>query len=105
MTQTAIPGLPEESANQIISWLKTNSLVEEAILFGSRAKGNYREGSDIDLCLKGSFLGPEMIIGLLNEYEALYLPWKLDLIIYSQITEPLLKSHIDRVGICIFRRQ
>lgn len=76
--------------------------VREAVLFGSRAKGNYREGSDIDVALKGKDIDSSLLTRIESDYDALYLPWKLDLVIYDKIENADLKDHIDRVGIAMF---
>lgn len=73
--------------------------IEQVILFGSRAKGTQREGSDIDLALKGRALDSRLLAHIALDYEALYLPWKLDVILYDTIENPDLKDHVDRVGV------
>lgn len=73
--------------------------IQEVILFGSRAKGTSREGSDIDLALKGKNIDSRLLTQIGLDYDALYLPWKLDVIAYDTIESPELKDHIDRVGI------
>lgn len=77
--------------------------LEEAIVFGSRAKGNYRQGSDVDLALKGkeiTYAITAQISDLLNEETRM--PYRFDVINYHSITEPALLEHIDRVGVCIY---
>lgn len=97
-----IPGIGEPYSHQIQKLLQGVPPTTEALLFGSRAKGNYREGSDIDIALKGRHATLDLRDELLNAYEELNLPWKLDLVIYEQIQEPALKEHIDRVGRRLF---
>lgn len=72
--------------------------IREAVLFGSRAKGNYRNGSDIDIALKGELINSKILTQLELDYENLYLPWKLNLVVYDGISNEELKDHIDRVG-------
>lgn len=79
--------------------------IETLILFGSRAKGNYRKGSDVDLAIKGAGVTYDSVTSLavlLNE--SLPLPYMFDLLNYSTLAEPALKEHIDRVGIEIYSR-
>lgn len=78
--------------------------VEEAVVFGSRAKGNYKPGSDIDLAIKGPNLTIEDLCSLAGAFEESLLPFFVDLISYSSITNPDLKAHIDRVGITIYKQ-
>ncbi len=78
--------------------------IEKAFVFGSRTKNTYKQGSDIDIALKGEIL-PLQIKKLhfaLNE-ESL-LPYKIDLIHYETLQEQALKEHIDRVGVLIYTR-
>jgi uncharacterized protein len=92
-------GIDDSYSSQILKLFKNLPKETEIILFGSRAKGNFREGSDIDLCLKKSGLKIGDLFSFLEEYQTLNLPWKLDLTIYELIQEPALKEHIDRIGI------
>ncbi|MBI4404161.1 MAG: nucleotidyltransferase domain-containing protein [Deltaproteobacteria bacterium] len=96
---TRIPGISEPYASQILGLFQNLPKNTKIILFGSRAKGNFREGSDIDIALKGGKLDLEIRDEILEQYSHLYSPWKLDIVIYSLIEEPSLKEHIDRVGI------
>lgn len=96
-----IPGIEDIHSKQIFFLLKALPPKTEVVLFGSRAKGNYREGSDIDLALKGPNLDLGAKDSLLARYDKLLLPWKLDVIVYSLIEEPALKEHIDRVGVLL----
>lgn len=72
--------------------------VNSAVLYGSRAKENYRNGSDIDLVLKGEKLNLSLLQKIENELDELYLPYKIDLSIYHQISNEDLLEHIERVG-------
>ena len=94
-------GLPEDALQKICALFQAHSNISEAILFGSRAKGNFRNGSDIDIALKGAKIGLRTLTLISEAYQKLFLPWKLDLVIYETIENQELKEHIDRVGIKI----
>lgn len=94
-------GIAPEHFRKILDVFRRYPQVTQVILFGSRAKGNYREGSDIDLALKGKDLDSRLLTRIGIDYETLDLPWKLDAIVYDQIENPDLKDHIDRVGILL----
>ncbi|WP_373515046.1 nucleotidyltransferase family protein [Persicitalea sp.] len=73
--------------------------VEEVLVFGSRAKGNYQQGSDIDLAIKGKECSHRTamdIAGYLNE--ELPIPYYIDVLYYEGLKNRDLKEHIDRVG-------
>lgn len=78
--------------------------IEEVILYGSRAKGNYKPFSDVDI----SLVGPRLTRSALNQIslaiDDLLLPYQFDLSIFHKLTNPELKEHIQRVGISIFNR-
>lgn len=84
--------------------LRKSPDLDEAILYGSRAKGNYRPGSDIDLALKGPALSLTSLNQIANEIDDLLLPFKIDLSIYSQISNASLVEHIDRIGVVFYKR-
>jgi predicted nucleotidyltransferase len=94
-------GLTQEDLAKICAVIRQQPKVTAVILFGSRAKGNYRAGSDIDLALKGNGISTNDLAAIETSYQKLYLPWKLDLIIYDTIENAALKEHVDRVGIQI----
>ncbi len=91
-------GLSQKTMDKILTVLKSFDEVEKVILFGSRAKGNFKEGSDIDLAIKGMGLNMDILRKLEIKIDNLMLPYEVDLIIYDQIKEPALKEHINRVG-------
>jgi len=72
--------------------------VEKVILYGSRAMGNYRNGSDIDITLLGKNLSNQTIFGIQDEIEELYLPYSFDISIFNRIDNEDLMDHIQRVG-------
>lgn len=98
-------GLPEADISNIISVLQGFQKINKLILFGSRAKGNYSEGSDIDLAISGRELELNDVLDALIEIDKLSLPNKFDLIIYNSIKDQSLREHIDRVGVVLFERK
>ena len=99
-------GLLAADIDAIILVLNTEPKIEQAILFGSRAKGNYKNGSDIDLALKGHALDFDTInrISYLLNEESL-LPYKFDILNYHSITEIKLMDHIKRIGIELYSKK
>ncbi len=105
MNETAKFGLSAENIEWILRALRVFPEIEEAIIFGSRAKGSHKSGSDIDIAVKGQFpeyTYPERIRTMLEE--GLYLPYFFDVVDYNKIDNPSLKEHIDRVGKLLYRR-
>jgi predicted nucleotidyltransferase len=78
--------------------------VKRVLIYGSRAKGDYRNGSDIDLTLLGESLDLAVQFDIENELDDLLLPYKIDLSIFPHIDNPGLLAHIQRVGLPFFVR-
>jgi predicted nucleotidyltransferase len=97
-------GIKNYELNNIIDVLKSFDEIESAIVFGSRAKGNYKKGSDIDLAIRGKKFNFSLLMTVIAKLDELYLPYKIDCIIYSQVQNTELLDHIDRVGITIYNK-
>lgn len=97
-------GLPEKTILAIQEVFKKQPKVQSAILYGSRAMGNYKKGSDIDLTLQGPELTLTDLLKLESEIDQLLLPYKVDLSLHHQIENPDLLDHIQRMGKIFYRR-
>ena len=98
-------GLPTESIEKIRDVFARHTEVTSVTLYGSRAKGNYKNGSDIDLTLKGGELDLNILNRIDNKIDDLLLPWTFDLSIYSQIENKDLIHHIEQVGVLFYQRE
>lgn len=97
-------GLNEKTIQQINSVFGSFPEINKVILYGSRAKGNYRINSDIDLTIIGEISFSQLLkIELL--LDDLLLPYKIDLSNYKNIDNPELKNHINRVGIDFYSKE
>ena len=54
-------GLTEHELKDIIAILEKYPAVSQAVIFGSRAKGNYRSGSDIDISIAGEEIDHQVV--------------------------------------------
>ena len=98
-------GLPAATVEKIHWVLSRHPEVERTILYGSRAKGNFKPGSDIDLTLVGNGLD-ERIRGRIDEdLDDLLLPYKFDLSLFADLTHSELIDHIRRVGVVFYERK
>ncbi len=91
-------GLSAQTVEAIQQLFMRFPAIEEALLYGSRAKGNYRPGSDIDLTLKGEHLTYQDLLDIELALDDLLLPYKIDLSLHRHLDNPALIEHIDRVG-------
>ncbi|MFZ4402897.1 MAG: nucleotidyltransferase domain-containing protein [Pseudobdellovibrionaceae bacterium] len=78
--------------------------IEKVILYGSRAKGNFKNGSDIDLTLFAPLLSLKNLLQIENEIDDLFLPYKVDLSLYHFIDHLQLQEHINRVGLLFYKK-
>jgi predicted nucleotidyltransferase len=97
-------GLPPSAIEKINAVFKENNNIEKVILYGSRSKGNYKNGSDIDLTILGNVSFNDLL-RLDTRLDDLLLPWMIDLSIFSQIKNPALIDHINRVGKIFFAKK
>ena len=98
-------GLTSETVDRIRSVLARFSDVEKAVLYGSRAKGNYKPGSDVDLTLFGSALNASILSRISTALDDLFLPQKIDISIFAKISHADLIDHIRRVGVVLYEKQ
>lgn len=97
-------GLPAGTVEQIAGVLAHFPEVEKAVLFGSRAKGTHKPGSDIDLSLVGEALDWRTVGKIYDALDDLLLPHRFSLILLDRNTDPDVAAHIERVGVPLFQR-
>ena len=91
-------GLKESTIERINAVFAGHPQIEQVILYGSRAKGNYRRGSDLDLTIKGEAVSLSELMQIETELDDLLLPYKIDLSLLHKISDPDVVDHINRVG-------
>lgn len=105
MVQLAIDtGLRQSDLNGLNSVFSRRPELERVLLFGSRAMGTYKNGSDIDLCLVGESVTYKTQLSLMAALDDLNLPYYIDLLIYHKLNNNELTQHIQRVGIELYKR-
>lgn len=98
-------GLLERDIEFILKAFSNYSEIEEVIIFGSRAMGNYKKGSDVDLAIKGKYIDRKVIIRLSDDLNENYpLPYFFDVVNYMDINNVELKQHIDEFGKLIYKK-
>ena len=91
----------QEKLNQLFS---TYSMIDEVVLYGSRAKGTFKNGSDIDLTIKSKTMTINDLLKLENLIDDLLLPYKVDISLYDQIDNKNLLDHIHNVGLLFCKK-
>jgi predicted nucleotidyltransferase len=97
-------GLPETTIAKIRAVFARRPQIAQAVLYGSRAKGDFKPGSDIDLTLLGESLTPDLRSEIASELDDLNLPYTIDLSLFAQLNHPGLQEHIQRVGVVFYKR-
>ena len=97
-------GLKQTTIDKINSVFEKNPEVEQVIIYGSRAKGNYRNGSDIDITLKGEKLTYDILSKIMGEIDDLDTPYLFDISIFDKLDSPGLEEHINRVGQIFYKK-
>jgi len=98
-------GVTRQTVEKIGGVFARHPQVAKAVLYGSRAKGNFRNGSDIDLTLHGENLDFSEIVRIENELDDQLLPYTIDLSIFEKLDHVGLREHIERVGQVFYERQ
>ena len=78
--------------------------IERVVIYGSRAKGTYKPGSDIDLSLVGKAITEDRLLRLENRLDDLMLPYEIDLNRFDTLQNEALIDHIERVGQVFYER-
>lgn len=97
-------GLSEQTIEKICGIFASHPAIDKAVLYGSRAKGNFRPGSDIDLGLIGQGLSTKELDEIDSELDDLLLPYTIDLLIFDKLDQAGLREHIERVGKVFYQR-
>jgi len=97
-------GLSDRDMKTLQDIFKKYPDVKNVFVFGSRAKGTYKQGSDIDLAIMNKGVKDTFIRKMKSDFEDSSLPYTVDLVNYPTLKHPELKNHIDRVGVPLFQR-
>jgi len=98
-------GLLDKDLNYILDALTKFSEIEKAVIFGSRAIGNYKKGSDIDLVIMGTRITNDILTEIYDYLsEVCPIPYFFDLLHYENISNEKLKKHINDYGKVIYEK-
>ncbi|MFL9811802.1 nucleotidyltransferase domain-containing protein [Stutzerimonas sp. VN223-3] len=97
-------GLPARAIDKLNDVFQGWPQIQRVVLYGSRAKGNFQAGSDIDLTIEADALSLSQLLALENQIDELLLPWMVDLSLKRHIDNPALLDHIRRVGVPFYTR-
>jgi predicted nucleotidyltransferase len=95
-------GLPENAVERLCAIFADYPSISRVILYGSRAMGTSRPGSDVDLVIEAESMSLTELLAIENRVDDLLLPWKFDLSLRHTIDNPDLQEHIKRVGVTFY---
>ena len=91
-------GLSDTVIKELQDVFRRHANIEKVLIFGSRSKGNYRTGSDIDLAVIGKDIDYNQMLDIICEIEDLELLYSVDILNYQNKKGTPIGDHIDRVG-------
>lgn len=97
-------GLTSRDISTIHNILQQYSAINKVVIFGSRAKGTYKLGSDIDLAIMESKIDFPLLAKIKNDFSESSLPYFVDIVCFEKIENNQLKEHINRVGILFYEK-
>lgn len=95
-------GLKENLIDNIVSILKNYKTLDKAVIFGSRARGEYKYNSDIDIALFGNNLTKNDFFQILNRIDEIDTHFSFDILHYDTLLKPELKNNIIKDGVVIY---
>ncbi len=99
-------GLSEKSMGIIFSIYEKYPQIERVIVYGSRAMGNFREGSDIDMTIiADGVFSDDDLLRVADDFDNSMLPYLVDVSDFSQLKSESLKDHIRRRGKVLYQRE
>lgn len=97
-------GLTDIEMQKLSEIFEHHGRIEEVILYGSRAKGNFKPFSDVDIALVGDELSRDDLNKVIQEVDDLLLPYQFDISLKHRLKNDALIEHIERIGIGIYKR-
>lgn len=95
-------GIPERTINELLNYFATKPEIEKVVLYGSRVKGIFHIGSDIDFAIWTD--EHNKISSILDDLENLPTPYKFDVTDYKILSHQGMKNSIDNDGILFYQR-
>jgi predicted nucleotidyltransferase len=96
-------GISTKNLELILVTLKSFPEIKSAAIFGSRAMGNYKQGSDIDISIQGNITQALLAKIKAALEEEISTPYLFDVVNYAELQNENLKDHIDRYGITLYK--
>lgn len=91
-------GLSPEVCGSICMILQKYPEISRVLIYGSRAKGTYRSGSDVDLMIVAPTLSSRRLLKIASQIDDLMIPHRVDVALWHQVDNPALREHVEHFG-------
>lgn len=98
-------GLNETCMTILENIFKKYSLVNEVILYGSRAKGNYHDRSDVEMVICNSKIDRQILGNIILDINNSNFPYTIDISIFEKLENKNLIEHINEVGEILYKKK
>lgn len=95
-------GLQTRTINNLLNYFSGKPEIEKVLIFGSRAKGTYHNGSDIDFAIWSN--DDKYFYRIAGELDDLPTPYKFDVINYKTLSHEGMKNSIDNDGVVFYQK-
>jgi len=95
-------GLEQHILDKIIAVLRAHPKIERAVIYGSRALGDFKPHSDIDIAVFASRIDASELARLRFEIDELPIVFKIDLVHVDGLENESLRTKIATEGCEIF---
>lgn len=96
-------GLKDSIIIKIKKVLTKYDEIEKALVFGSRARGDYKKTSDIDIAIFSDNITSTRLNLLRNDFDELDIIYTVDVVDFQKLSKEELKNNIINDGIVIFQ--
>jgi predicted nucleotidyltransferase len=98
-------GINELSINILKNIFSKYENIKEVNLYGSRAKGNHHDRSDVDLVICNSNIDRQLLGNLILEINNSNFPYMVDIQVFENLKNEKLIEHINRVGKVFYKKE
>ncbi len=95
-------GLPQRTIDELLQYFSSKQDVEKVVIYGSRTKGTFHRGSDIDFAVWTD--NHEEFFRIAGELDELPTPYKYDVLDYKTLTHEGMKNSVDKDGIVFYEK-
>lgn len=97
-------GISDDIFNELVSSFKNDVLLQKAYVFGSRARGNYTDRSDLDIAVLGNNISSRQLNLLKDRLDNLNTVINFDIIDANKIKKKVMLDNILKEGVLIYDR-